>query len=105
MNDLREEGFDVLVQAAIDGLLPASCLADLYELAVVAGLIHHYIAADGHELARIGGLSLKAAQEAFVKTDKLCTGLRPKGSWRGAWVTRHPGASITARAATGRTER
>jgi hypothetical protein len=104
-HDLREEGFDVLVQAAIDGLLPASCLADLYELAVVAGLIHHYIAADGHELARIGGLSLKAAQEAFVKTDKLCTGLRPKGSWRGAWVTRHPGASITARAATGRTER
>lgn len=77
-HDLRAEGFDTLAQAAIDGLLPASCLPDLYELAVVAGLLQHYISADGHELARIGGLSLKAAQEAFVKTDKLLHRLEAK---------------------------
>lgn len=68
--DLRERGFDQLVQAVMEKGLPARHLPDLYELSVISKLLRHYLNGDGQDLARLGTLTLKAAQEAFVHTDK-----------------------------------
>lgn len=69
-SQLDEAGLEALATAAIDGQVPTSELADVYELAVVARLLKEYLHGDGRDLQRAGGLNLAAARESFVHIDQ-----------------------------------
>lgn len=68
--DLRDRGYDRLADEVLIRGVDPSILADLYEFAVMSSLLRQYLDSDGKELARLGSLTLRAAQEAFVQTDK-----------------------------------
>jgi len=63
-------GLHAFAAAAVDKLVEADKLDDLYELLSISALLRVYLDSDGSELARLGSLSLDAARRAFRKADK-----------------------------------
>lgn len=67
---LNDIGCEALADAALVGLIGSQELANYFELATVRGTLHVFLGGDGAELARLGGLTLQRAREAFVRIDK-----------------------------------
>jgi very-short-patch-repair endonuclease/tRNA isopentenyl-2-thiomethyl-A-37 hydroxylase MiaE len=65
-------------RASLSGEVPGSELPDLYELLNIKALLQSYLGGDGGELARLGGLTLEGARQAFVNIDKELQGLEAK---------------------------
>lgn len=67
---LLERGLLALGEAADEGLVEPSKLADAYELLLTSRLLRSFLGSDGEELSRLGSLSLETARQAFRKLDK-----------------------------------
>ncbi|MEH6790636.1 DUF4011 domain-containing protein [Parasphingorhabdus sp.] len=67
--DLDGAGLTLLAESALSGAVEPNHLADIYELALVNGLLRQYLTGDGADLQRAGGLNLAAARKRFVEID------------------------------------
>ena len=77
-SSLHEIHCEALADAALAGEVASEELADLYELMVVRDLLHEFLGGDGAGLAKLGGLSLQNARDAFVRIDKQLQELEAK---------------------------
>ena len=53
--ELADRGMAKLCSEAVSGSVPATCLADTYELHLTSQLLHEFLSGDGSDLQRIGG--------------------------------------------------
>jgi hypothetical protein len=67
---LDEIGCGPIGDAALAGEVSSKELADLYELLTIRGLLQEFLGGEGAELAKLGGLTLQSARDAFVRIDK-----------------------------------
>ena len=69
-SELSASGMERLGAKAVAGAIPASCLADAYELRLVSHLLNAFLSGDGSDLQKAGGLSLADARRRFAKIDE-----------------------------------
>ncbi len=67
---LADCGLDVFGAAAIEKLVDANQVDDMYEMLVISGILRAYLGGSGSELSRLGSLSLDAARKAFKRSDR-----------------------------------
>ena len=63
-------GLQAFAASAVEKLVEANKLDDLYELLSSSALLRAYLGGDGSELSRVGSLALDAARKAFRRADK-----------------------------------
>lgn len=67
---LNDHELEAFAEAAVDGLVQADQIDDLFELISISTLLRNYLGGSGSELSRLGSLSLDSARRAFKRADK-----------------------------------